>query len=74
VPNLMAAEPFISVPIAVTPIVHGNVLEEPVVDSRVNMVATPIVDSPVPEINEEEVPIFQEPIVNQEEEQQQPPI
>jgi hypothetical protein len=47
------------------------VVVEPVVDSPVNMAATPIVGSSMVEINEEEESIFQEPIANHEEEQQQ---
>jgi hypothetical protein len=47
---------------------------EPIVDSSVFMATTPIVDSPMTEINEYEEPNFQEPIANHEEEQQQPPI
>jgi hypothetical protein len=38
------------------------------------MVATPIVGSPMAEIDEEEELVFQEPIANHEEEQQQPPM
>jgi hypothetical protein len=38
------------------------------------MAATPIVGSPIIETNEEDEPVFQEPIVNHEEEQQQPLI
>jgi hypothetical protein len=37
-------------------------------------VATPIVGSPMTKVDEEEEPIFQKPIVNHEEEQQEPPI
>jgi hypothetical protein len=73
VPTLMVVEPFSSVPAAVTPIVQGNVDVEPVVHSPVTMGATPIVGSPMAEIDEEE-PVFQEPIANHEEEQQQPPM
>jgi hypothetical protein len=47
---------------------------KPIIDSPVPMVATPIVGSPMLEINEEEEYIFQEPIANHEEEEQQPPI
>jgi hypothetical protein len=50
------------------------VVVEPIVDSPVPMVATPIVGSPMAEIIEEEKLVFQEPIVNHEEEQQQPLI
>jgi hypothetical protein len=38
------------------------------------MAATPIIGSPMVETNEEEEPVFQEPIANHEEEQQQPLI
>jgi hypothetical protein len=67
----MVAEPFFSVPAAVTPIVQGNVVVEPIVDSLMIMGATSIIGSPMVEINEEES-IFQEPIANHKEEQQQP--
>jgi hypothetical protein len=50
------------------------VVAEPVVDSPVPMAATPIVGSPMAEIDEELEPVFQEPIANHEEEQQEPPI
>jgi hypothetical protein len=50
------------------------VVVEPVVDSPVTMAATPIVGSLMVEIDEEEKPVFQEPIANHEEEQQRPPI
>jgi hypothetical protein len=50
------------------------VVVEPIVDSPVPMAATPIVGSPMAEIIEEEKPVFQEPIVNHEEEQQHPPM
>jgi hypothetical protein len=71
VPTPMVAKPFFSVPAAVTPIVQGNVVVEPVVDSLMIMGATSIIGSPMVEINEEES-IFQEPIANHKEEQQQP--
>jgi hypothetical protein len=54
VPTLMVTEPFFSVPATVTPIVQGNVAIEPVIDSHVPMVVTPIVGSPMTEINKEE--------------------
>jgi hypothetical protein len=69
----MVVEPFSSVSAAVTPIVQGNVDVESVVHSPVTMGETPIVGSPMAEIDEEE-PVFQEPIANHEEEQQQPPM
>jgi hypothetical protein len=74
VPTPMVAEPFFSVPTAVTPMVQGNVVAKPIADSPVPMVATPIVGSPMAEVNEELEPIFQEPITNHEEEQQEPLI
>jgi hypothetical protein len=58
VPTPMVAEPFFLVPAAIIPMVHGNVVVEPVVDSPVPMTATPIVGSLMTEINEEEKPIF----------------
>jgi hypothetical protein len=69
VPILMVAEPFFSVPAAVTPMVQGNVVAEPIVDSPVPVAATPIVGSPMAEVDEEMEPIFQKPIANHEEEQ-----
>jgi hypothetical protein len=45
------------------------VVVELIVESRIPMAATPIIGSPMVEINEEE-----EPIANHEEEEQQPPI
>jgi hypothetical protein len=74
VPTSMVEESFFSIPADVTPIVQGNVVAEPVVDSPVTMAATLIVGSPMAEIDEEEEPIFQESITNHEEEQQQPPM
>jgi hypothetical protein len=44
------------------------VVVELIVDSPVFMAATPIIDSSMAEINEEEEPNFQEPIANHEEE------
>jgi hypothetical protein len=70
----MVAEPFFSVPAAVTPMTQGNVVAKPVADSPVPMAATPIVGSPMTEVDEELKPIFQEPITNHEEEQQEPPV
>jgi hypothetical protein len=43
------------------------VVAEPIIDSFVPVAATPIVDSPVVEVDEEVKPIFQEPIANHEE-------
>jgi hypothetical protein len=53
--------------------VQGIVVAEPVVDSPVTVVTTSIVGSPMAEVDEEVEPVFQEPIVNHEE-QQEPPI
>jgi hypothetical protein len=69
VPTLMVAEPFFLVPAAVTPMVQGNVVAEPIIDSPVPVTTTPIVGSPVAEVDEEVEPVFQEPIANHEEEQ-----
>jgi hypothetical protein len=74
VPTPMVAEPFFLVPAAVTPLAQGNVVAEPVADSPVPMTAMPIVSSPMTEVDEELEPVFQEPITNHEEEQQEPPI
>jgi hypothetical protein len=65
VPTLIIAEPFFSVPAAVTPMVQGNVVVEPVVDSPIPVAATPIVGYPMAEVEEVE-PVFQEPIANHE--------
>jgi hypothetical protein len=54
----MVAQPFLSLPAAVTPIVQGDMVVEPVIDSPVPMPATPIVGSPMAEIDEEEEPVF----------------
>jgi hypothetical protein len=54
----MVAEPFFLVPAAVTPMTQGNVVAEPVADSPVPMAATPIVGSPMAEVDEELEPIF----------------
>jgi hypothetical protein len=54
VPTPMVAEPFFSVLVAtVTPMAQGNVVVEPVADSPVPMTATPIVGSPMTEVDEE---------------------
>jgi hypothetical protein len=73
VPTPMVAEPFFSVPTAVTPMVQGNVVAELVVDSPVLVAAMSIVGSPMAKVDEEVETIFQEPIINHEE-QQEPPI
>jgi hypothetical protein len=69
VPTPMVAEPFFSVPAAVTPMTQGNMVAEPVADSTVLIAATPIVGSPMTEVDEELEPVFQKPITNHEEEQ-----
>jgi hypothetical protein len=74
VPTPMVAEPFFSVPAAVTPMTQGNVVAELVADSPVPMAKTPIVGSPMIEVDEELEPFFQKPITNHEEEQQDPPV
>jgi hypothetical protein len=66
----MVAEPFFSVPAAVKPIVHGNVVVEPIAESPAPMAATHIIGFLMTEIIKEEEPVFQEPITNHEEEQQ----
>jgi hypothetical protein len=70
----MVAESFFSVPAAVTSMAQGNVVAEPVADSPVPMAATSIVGSPMTEVDEDLEPIFQEPIINHDEEQQEPPV
>jgi hypothetical protein len=74
VPTPMVAEPFFSIPATVTPMAQGNVVAESVADSPVPMAATPIVGSPMTEVDEHLKPVFQEPIINQEEEQQEPHV
>jgi hypothetical protein len=58
VPTPMVAEPFFSVLAAVTPMAQSNVVAEPVADSPVPMVATPIVGSPMTEVDEYLEPVF----------------
>jgi hypothetical protein len=53
---------------------QGNVVAEPVIDSPVPMTATPIVGSSMAKVDEELEPVFQESIANHEGEQQEPPI
>jgi hypothetical protein len=53
---------------------QGNVVAEPVADSLVPMAAMPIVGSPMTEVDEDLDPVFQKPITNHEEEQQEPPV
>jgi hypothetical protein len=50
------------------------VVVEPIADSPIPMVATSIVGSLMVEVDKELEPIFQEPITNHEEEQQEPHI
>jgi hypothetical protein len=56
--TLMITEPFFSVPDAVIPMVQGNVVAELIVDSPVHVPATPIVGSPMTEVDEEEELVF----------------
>jgi hypothetical protein len=70
----MVQELFFSIPADVTPIVHYNVVATPIIGSPVTMVPTPIVGSPMTKINEEVEPIFHEPIATPTEKQQQPPM
>jgi hypothetical protein len=65
----MVAEPFFLVPVAITPMVQSNVVVESIVDSPVHVAATPIIGSPMAEVDKEVEPIFQELITNHEEEQ-----
>jgi hypothetical protein len=74
VPTSMVAEPFFSVPAAVTPMAQGNVVTKSITDSPIPMAATHIVDSPMIEVDEDLEPVFQEPITNHEEKQQESPI
>jgi hypothetical protein len=62
----MVTEPFFLVPAAVTPMTQGNMVAESVTDSSVPMAATPIVGSPMTEVDEELEPAFQEPVTNHE--------
>jgi hypothetical protein len=70
----MVAEPFFLVSAAVTPMMQGDVVAKPVADSPIPMAATSIVGSPMTEVDEDLEPIFQEPITNHEEEQQEPHV
>jgi hypothetical protein len=58
VPTPMVAEPFFSVPAAVAPMAQGNVVIEPVADSPIPMATTPIVGSPIIEVDEDLEPVF----------------
>jgi hypothetical protein len=58
VPTLMFVEPFFSVPATITPMVQGNVVGDPIVDSPVLVAATPNVGSPMAEVDEEAEPVF----------------
>jgi hypothetical protein len=70
----MVVEPFFLVPAVVIPMMQGNVVAEPVADSPIPMTATPIIGSLMTEVDEDLEPVFQEPIINHEEEQQEPPV
>jgi hypothetical protein len=74
VPTPMVTEPFFSIPAVVTPMSQCNMVAEPVADSLVSIAATSIVGSPMTEVDEDLEPVFQEPITNREEEQQEPPV
>jgi hypothetical protein len=74
VPTPMVAELFFSVPAVVTPMMQGNVVVEPIVDSPIPVAIMSIIGSPMAEVDEEEEHVFQEPIANHEEEQHEPPI
>jgi hypothetical protein len=50
------------------------VIAKPIADSPVPMAVTPIVGSPMTEVDEDLEPVFREPITNHEEEQQEPPV
>jgi hypothetical protein len=58
VPTPKIVEPFFSVPATVTPMVQRNVVAKPIVDSPVPVAVTPVVGSPMAEVDEEEEPIF----------------
>jgi hypothetical protein len=73
-PTPMVAEPLLSVLVAAAPMTHGNVVAELIVDSPISMAAMPIVGSPMTEVDKDLEPVFQEPISNHEEEQQEPPV
>jgi hypothetical protein len=70
VPTSMVAEPLFSVPAAAAPMAQGNVVAEPVANSPIPMAAMPIVGSPMTEVDEYLVPVFQKPIINHEEQQE----
>jgi hypothetical protein len=74
VPTPMVVELLFLVPAAVAPMAQGNVVTEPVGDSPIPMAATPIIGSPMTELDEDLEPVLQEPIINHEEEQQEPPV
>jgi hypothetical protein len=58
VPTPMVEESFFSVPTDVTPMVQDNMVVEPIIDSPVPMVVTPIISSLMAETNEKEKPVF----------------
>jgi hypothetical protein len=58
VPTPMVAEPFFSVPAAITPMMQDNVVVELVVDSTVPVATTHIVGSPMAEVDEEVEHVF----------------
>jgi hypothetical protein len=58
VPTPMVGEKNFSVPAVVTPIVQGNVVVEPIVNSPIPIAVMPIVGSSMIQINEEDEPVF----------------
>jgi hypothetical protein len=70
----MVAESFFSVPAADTSMAQDIMVAESVADSPVPMAATPIIGSPMTAVDEDLEPVFQEPIINHEDEQQEPPV
>jgi hypothetical protein len=58
VPTPMVAEPFFSVPAAITPMMQDNVVVELVVDSTVPVATTHIVGSRMAEVDEEVEHVF----------------
>jgi hypothetical protein len=54
----MVTEPFFSVPSVVTLMAQGNVAAEPIADSPISMATTPIVGSPMTEVDEDLKHVF----------------
>jgi hypothetical protein len=57
-PTPLVAEPFFSVPAAITSMAQGNVVVELITDSPVPMTATSFVGSPMTEVDEDLEPVF----------------